>query len=37
MSKENYNFMMPNVNFFEPGVVEKVGERARQLQQAWMY
>lgn len=31
MSKENYDFMMPNVNFFGPGVVEKVGERARML------
>ncbi len=29
MSKENYNFMMPNVNFFGPGVVENVGERAK--------
>ncbi|EAH2637962.1 iron-containing alcohol dehydrogenase [Listeria monocytogenes] len=31
MLKENYDFMMPNVNFFGPGVVEKVGERAKML------
>lgn len=31
MLKENYDFMMPNVNFFGPGVVKKVGERARML------
>ncbi|SIO32327.1 1,3-propanediol dehydrogenase [Carnobacterium alterfunditum] len=31
MKKENYDFMMPNVNFFGPGVVEKVGERAKML------
>ncbi|WP_034548994.1 iron-containing alcohol dehydrogenase [Carnobacterium alterfunditum] len=29
--KNNYDFMMPNVNFFGPGVVEKVGERAKML------
>ncbi|HZK23297.1 MAG TPA: iron-containing alcohol dehydrogenase [Atopostipes sp.] len=29
--KENYDFMMPNVNFFGPGVVKKVGERAKML------
>lgn len=31
MLKENYDFMMPNVNFFGPGVVKKVGERAKML------
>ncbi|SIN89173.1 1,3-propanediol dehydrogenase [Carnobacterium alterfunditum] len=31
MLKNNYDFMMPNVNFFGPGVVEKVGERAKML------
>lgn len=31
MLKKNYDFMMPNVNFFGPGVVEKVGERAKML------
>lgn len=31
MTKENYDFMMPNVNFFGPGVVKKVGERAKML------
>lgn len=29
--KTNYDFMMPSVNFFGPGVVEKVGERAKKL------
>lgn len=32
MLKENYDFMMPNVNFFGPGVVKKVGERAQMLE-----
>lgn len=32
MLKENYDFMMPNVNFFGPGVVKKVGERAKMLE-----
>ncbi|EEO9452543.1 iron-containing alcohol dehydrogenase, partial [Listeria monocytogenes] len=31
MTKENYDFMMPNVNFFGAGVVKKVGERAKML------
>lgn len=31
MLKENYDFMMPNVNFFGPGVVKKIGERAKML------
>lgn len=31
MIKQNYDFMMPNVNFFGPGVVKKVGERAEML------
>lgn len=31
MKKENYDFMMPNVNFFGPRVVENVGERAKML------
>ena len=35
MSKENYNFMMPNVNFFGPGVVENVGERAKPVARPW--
>ncbi|MGO3781112.1 MAG: iron-containing alcohol dehydrogenase [Enterococcus viikkiensis] len=29
--KENYDFMMPSVNFFGPGVVKKIGERANML------
>lgn len=29
--KTNFDFMMPSVNFFGPGVVEKVGERAKML------
>ncbi|WP_073295054.1 iron-containing alcohol dehydrogenase [Atopostipes suicloacalis] len=29
--KENYDFMMPSVNFFGPGVVKKVGQRAKML------
>lgn len=32
MTKENYDFMMPNVNFFGPGVVKKVGERAKNVE-----
>lgn len=32
MLKENYDFMMPNVNFFGPAVVKKVGERAQMLE-----
>lgn len=31
MLKENYDFMMPSVNFFGPGVVKKVGQRAKML------
>ncbi len=31
MTQVNYDFMMPNVNFFGPGVVKKVGERAKML------
>lgn len=31
MIKQNYDFMMPNVNFFGPGVVKKVGERSEML------
>lgn len=29
--KTNYDFMMPSVNFFGPGVIEKIGERAKML------
>lgn len=29
--KQNYDFMMPSVNFFGPGVIEKVGDRAKML------
>lgn len=29
--KTNFDFMMPSVNFFGPGVVEKVGKRAKML------
>lgn len=29
--KENYDFMMPSVNFFGPGVIEKIGDRAEML------
>lgn len=32
MTQVNYDFMMPNVNFFGPGVVKKVGERAQMLE-----
>ncbi len=27
--KTNFDFMMPSVNFFGPGVIEKIGERAQ--------
>lgn len=29
--KKNYDFMMPSVNFFGPGVIAKIGERAKLL------
>lgn len=29
--KTNYDFMMPSVNFFGPGVIAKIGERAKLL------
>ncbi|MGM0175405.1 iron-containing alcohol dehydrogenase [Enterococcus devriesei] len=29
--KNNFDFMMPSVNFFGPGVIEKIGERAQLL------
>lgn len=29
--KTNFDFMMPSVNFFGPGVIEKIGERATML------
>ncbi|MGX7025263.1 iron-containing alcohol dehydrogenase [Vagococcus hydrophili] len=29
--KENYDFMMPSVNFFGPGVINKIGDRAEML------
>lgn len=29
--KTNFDFMMPSVNFFGPGVIEKIGERAQML------
>lgn len=31
MSERSYDFLMPSVNFFGPGVIEKVGERAKML------
>lgn len=31
MSERNYDFLMPGVNFFGPGVIEKIGERAKML------
>ena len=29
--KTNFDFMMPSVNFFGPGVIEKIGQRAKML------
>lgn len=29
--KTNFDFMMPSVNFFGPGVIEKIGDRANML------
>ena len=29
--KTNFDFMMPSVNFFGPGVIEKIGDRAQML------
>ncbi|WP_099974287.1 iron-containing alcohol dehydrogenase [Lactobacillus terrae] len=29
--KENFDFLMPSVNFFGPGVIEKIGDRAKML------
>ncbi|MCY9807414.1 iron-containing alcohol dehydrogenase [Lentilactobacillus senioris] len=31
MSERSYDFLMPSVNFFGPGVIEKIGERAKML------
>ncbi|OJG09721.1 hypothetical protein RU94_GL001125 [Enterococcus asini] len=31
LMKTNFDFMMPSVNFFGPGVIEKIGERATML------
>lgn len=29
--KENFDFLMPSVNFFGAGVIKKVGDRAKML------
>lgn len=29
MAERSYDFLMPSVNFFGPGVIHKVGERAK--------
>lgn len=29
--KENFDFLMPSVNFFGKGVIEKIGDRAKML------
>lgn len=31
MSERSYDFLMPSVNFFGPGVIEKIGDRAKML------
>ena len=31
MAERSYDFLMPSVNFFGPGVIEKIGERAKML------
>jgi len=29
--KTNFDFLMPSVNFFGPGVIEKIGDRTKML------
>lgn len=29
--KENFDFLMPSVNFFGKGVIKKIGDRAKML------
>ena len=31
MAERSYDFLMPSVNFFGPGVIEKIGDRAKML------
>ena len=31
MTERNFDFLMPSVNFFGPGVISKIGERAKTL------
>ncbi len=31
MVERSYDFLVPSVNFFGPGVISKIGQRARML------
>ena len=31
MAERSYDFLMPSVNFFGPGVISKLGDRAKML------
>lgn len=31
MAERSYDFLMPSVNFFGPGVISKIGDRAKML------
>lgn len=31
MTERNFDFLMPSVNFFGPGVISKIGDRAKTL------